>query len=320
MEGITGTFTRREDTSTALDWVKLARLQFYPGPLLAYTMGAVSLWGATGRYNLPAFLLGYLCVFLLELAAVLTNEYFDYIGDCLNIRGGIFNGGSRMLAEGHIAPEKVKRLIPAVILALIPAGFLLWMAAGGTSGWSILAVLSAGALLGVGYTAPPAKFAYRGFGELTVGVTHSFLIVFCGHLFQGGQWSDPRPWVLSVPVFFSIFAAITLAGVPDRDADMSVSKRTLAAEKGVRGAGILALISVAASVISAIVLLYTGFYPGAAGGLILLAGMHGIVLAAVTARIAGRKEIGNQDAVIALSLSFVSWFAVIPILGVVLQL
>ena len=48
-------------------------------------------------FNLGVFLLGYLIIFLIELATVLTNEYYDYQTDKVNLNAGFFTGGSRVV-------------------------------------------------------------------------------------------------------------------------------------------------------------------------------------------------------------------------------
>jgi 1,4-dihydroxy-2-naphthoate octaprenyltransferase len=100
------------------------------------------------------------------------------------------------------------------------------------------------AVAALGYTLPPIKLAYRGLGELDVVLTHSFGLIFPGYLLQGGAWSDPLPWLLSVPLAVAGLPAITLAGIPDRDADRAAGKRTLVVRAGARNAHALAAVAV----------------------------------------------------------------------------
>ena len=34
-----------------------------------------------------------------------------------------------------------------------------------------------------------------------VGFTHSFTVILCGYVFKGGNWNDPFPWLVSLPLF-----------------------------------------------------------------------------------------------------------------------
>src|SRR5690606_28173757 len=96
--------------------------------------------------------------------------------------------------------------------------------------------------LAVGYTLPPLKLSYRGFAAIDVGFTHSFGVIVCGFIFQGGLWNHPLPWLLSIPLFFSILPSIILAGMPDMEADKSVGKKTVAVRFGRKNASKIALV------------------------------------------------------------------------------
>ena len=92
-------------------WLKLARLQFYPQSLISYSIGVVIAYRATGGFDPAVFLIGFTCVFLIELGTVFCNEYFDYETDRTNLNASLFSGGSRMLATGRIHPRQVKAAI-----------------------------------------------------------------------------------------------------------------------------------------------------------------------------------------------------------------
>src|SRR5699024_1802376 len=81
-------------------------------------------------------------------------------------------------------------------------------------------------IIAISYTAPPLKFSYNGCGELVVGFTHSFAMILCGFVFQGGGIGHIYPWLLSLPLFLSIVPAIIMAGIPDYLADKQVGKGT----------------------------------------------------------------------------------------------
>ncbi len=78
-------------------------------------------------------------------------------------------------------------------------------------------------------------------GELVIAITHSPYVILCGYFFQGGNFYNPIPWIFSVPLFLAIFAAITLAGIPDYETDESVSKKSLAIIFGIPNASLIAI-------------------------------------------------------------------------------
>jgi 4-hydroxybenzoate polyprenyltransferase len=53
--------------------------------------------------------LGFIVIFLGVICAAVTNDYFDYPTDRLNKNAGMFNGGSRVLVEGELGFNEVKR-------------------------------------------------------------------------------------------------------------------------------------------------------------------------------------------------------------------
>ncbi len=55
-------------------WLKAIRLQFYPMTWLAYTIGALAAAPVTGQIDAAAFWWGLLCLFFIEVGAVLANE------------------------------------------------------------------------------------------------------------------------------------------------------------------------------------------------------------------------------------------------------
>ncbi len=180
-------------------WLKAIRLQFYPMTWLAYTIGALAAATITGAIDVAAFWWGLLCLFFIEVGAVLANEQFDFETDRLNRNFGPFTGGSRVLATGALSFREVRQgLAAALALALVSA--LALIAGTGASGASAVPLLVAMTVLALGYTVPPVKLCYRGLGELDVGLTHSTGVIVAGFVFQGGRWSMGLPWLLSLPL------------------------------------------------------------------------------------------------------------------------
>jgi 1,4-dihydroxy-2-naphthoate octaprenyltransferase len=90
--------------------------------------------------------------------------------------------------------------------------------------------------LRLGFTAPPLRLWRRVLGEIDVAFTHSALVIVFGYVLAGGADGAARPRLISVPLFCAVFAAITLSGLPDADADHAAGKRTLAVRLGQRRA------------------------------------------------------------------------------------
>jgi 1,4-dihydroxy-2-naphthoate octaprenyltransferase len=282
--------------------------------LVTYSIGAAISYRAEFRFDLPAYLVGYACIFLIELATVLCNEYFDFRTDSLNKSPSMLTGGSRVLVKGKIALKEVQFAVIAIVFATISLGYALIRVFNGRSPLSIVILLLLGLFLGLGYTAPPLKFSYRGLGEVVVALTFGPYLVACGCLFQGGVWKSPVPMVVSLPLFFSILPSIILAGFPDRQADVAFSKRTLAVILGTKAASLLAIVFSILAALSGALLLILEVKPGILAIVILPALLHSAVL---TASILGSLKTGFSnvkfDALLTLALAYIFWFSVYPL-------
>src|SRR3569623_1623783 len=264
-------------------WLALLRLQFYPMTFIAYAIGALAAGAHYGSFNAGVFWLGYLCLFLLEAITVFSNEYFDFESDRLNKNAGQFTGGSRVLVDGRLSFDQLRRGVAITTGMLLVAGLFLFNTTSGIAAPEIGVLVLAGLVFTIGYTTPPTKWVYRGFGEVNVALTHSFLVILCGYAFQSGVWSDPYPWLISIPLFLATLPAITLSAIPDYDADKAVGKRTLAVRLGMRSAAVVAGVSARLASFAGL-----GLRDGA-----------------------GCRKI---DGLMTLSLTFVLWFGLIPLI------
>src|SRR5690606_21577712 len=114
----------------------------------------------------------YLWLFLLELATVLSNDYFDLETDRLNKFYSPFTGGSRVLVDNDLSPGRVRHAIIAILgISLITGAVLLGLSPAPSI--TLLGLFFFLYVTALGYTVPPLKFSYRGLGELDVGITHS---------------------------------------------------------------------------------------------------------------------------------------------------
>ncbi len=288
-------------------WLRLSRLPFYPAAWVAYTLGAAAARAPEGRANVGAYAAGYACIFLLELCTVYCNEYFDVRADALNRAANPFTGGSRMIVDGRITLAELRVAVFAVLGLLAASSVALLRSLQGAGAAGAAALLALGLLLGPGYTVPPFKLSYRGFGELDVALVFGPYLVLSGFFHQGGRLDVAGPWLLSVPLSASILPGIIMAGVIDREADSAVGKKTLAVILGPGKAVGLALAAVAVSAVLGQLLL--------GPGPIVLALPHAVLMAAAVLVYAHDR--GSPRAVsvmMILALSYVLWFSLLPLL------
>lgn len=294
-------------------WLRALRLQFYPMGWAAYAVGALGYAGSSA-FSSAIFWWGLLCLFALQVAAVFTNECFDFESDRRNTASGPFTGGSRAIVEGRLDFADLRAGIAATATAaLVFAAFAIRLAARPVE---VIVLLAIAFLLTLGYTAPPLKLCHRGLGELDVAITHGFLTVLAGWMLQGGSAWAPMPWLLALPLGTAVLPAIILSGLPDRAADAAAGKRTLAVRIGARPAVWLALLL---TVVAAALAIWIASLPAAhfayrnimwgalpwTGGLVL----------SLLALLRKRRDPADAriDGVMMLALAYMLWFVAVPI-------
>jgi 1,4-dihydroxy-2-naphthoate polyprenyltransferase len=295
-----------------LIWIKAMRLQFYPMTWFAYTVGAMAVGGGQAVFGNPVYWLGYAVVFLLEFGTVLANEYFDYDSDSKNRNASPFNGGSRVLVTGELSFREVR-----LGIALTMTGFLLGslslITSAGVSSLNLGILLFAALILCMGYTVPPLKLSHRGIGEFDVALTHSFLVMLFGWVLMGGSALEGFPWLTSVPLFLSILPAIMLSGLPDREADSSAGKRTLAVTHGPPRLVRLAMAATVASALTSALWHAWGIAGGVYAGAAWFVIPHAVLLLVMLHRYRfSCSEGGRIDTLMMVSLSYILWFVAIP--------
>ncbi len=295
-------------------WIKIVRFQFYPMAFITYVLGNTIAYKTTGIFDLFVFLLGYAVLFLIELSTILTNEYFDYKTDSLNKNYSMFTGGTRMLVERRITFRELKFAIVGVVSCITICGLLLIRINHITSPIKILFLIGLGLFMGLGYTAPPFKFSYRGLGEIVVGITHSIYLIIYGYALQTGTLYTALPVFFSIPLFFSVFAAITLAGLPDRLSDNAVSKQTIAVVFGSKTALTFSAIFICFAALSGLTIwFYTlHFWVFALSlGVIML---HALFLLWSIYKLIASEDYNRRiDKLMTSSLIYIIWFGLIPL-------
>jgi len=314
-------FSLRNGASSYIDrittklkaWLKALRLQFYPMTWMAYTVGALGAAAATGDWNPWVYWLGYACLFFLEAATVFTNDWFDYESDRYNRHYGPFTGGSRVLVDKNLSFRELRvGIVMSLMAAAVCTGLLVDYLAGSNAVPIVILVMT---VLGLGYTAPPLKLAWRGLGELNVAVTHSFGVILCGYIFQGGEWNNPFPWLVSLPLLLAVMPAIILSGIPDFEADKQAGKHTLVVRLGLGWATLLALVLAAAAPLVVVLIKDQPALRGSFQGLLPWVLPHVCLLGFLIYRAWRQQRLcGRIDGLMVASLTYIIWFGLVPLL------
>ncbi len=179
---------------------------------------------------LGLIVLSYIGLTVIMLATYYSNEYFDYEGDVINKWHNKFSGGSRALSDGYLPREVGRKALVGSLLILAVLTALYTVKYSYTRVWIPLYVLL-GFVLGVFYSGPPFRWAYRGVGEIFIAMAYGILAVTSGYYIATGHITI-ESLLLSMPAALSIFSVIIINEIPDYEADVRISKRNLVVRLG----------------------------------------------------------------------------------------
>jgi 1,4-dihydroxy-2-naphthoate octaprenyltransferase len=211
----------------------LRAIGFYRGFLLVslipVSLGAAVAWQQEGIFHLPLFALTLVAVWFFHAGTNLLNDYYDHVSgaDDNNPVKTPFSGGTLVIQEGLLPPEQIK----IAGRAAFAVGGLLFIWLSALTGWPMFFLAVFGFLAGFLYTTKPVWLAYRGWGELMIGLAFGPALVATGAYTQCGRISAEA---LLIGVLVGLWAAaiITINEIPDYVADRTAGKRTLVVRFG----------------------------------------------------------------------------------------
>ncbi len=205
--------------------IRTFRLPFVIATILPVILGTVIAY-RSGFFNWVLFGLTLVAALLIHLGVNTANDYFDSRAgtDDINTTPTPFSGGSRIIQYGLLPPSAVLSLSTASYAGGILIGLYLTI----TRGLPVLLIGLVGLLISYGYTAPPLKWAYRGLGEVAVGIGFGPLLVL-GAYFVQTQGFSLEALLGSIPVGMLVMLILYVNEVPDRTWDDEAGKKTLVA-------------------------------------------------------------------------------------------
>jgi 1,4-dihydroxy-2-naphthoate octaprenyltransferase len=210
-------------------WLALSRAPFLSVGFLPFLLGVVIAWSEGNPLRWGVFFLSLLAVILIMLTTYYAGEYYDYASDFLNREYNRFSGGSRVIPAG-LVPRHYPLVASYVSLGLaIILGLILQFYY--QTGPYTIPLGAFGLLCGFFYSSKPLQWAYRGVGEILIGVCYGWLTVNAAYYLQTGHFSALATLV-SLPIALTIFLVILINEFPDIGADMMVGKRTLVVRFG----------------------------------------------------------------------------------------
>jgi 1,4-dihydroxy-2-naphthoate octaprenyltransferase len=206
------------------------RVPFLQATFIPVILGSVIAWQITRSFNWGLFLLTLLGASLIHIATNMLNDYFDFkSGNDLQVKHqNPFAGGGRVLTAGLIKPS-THLLVSSTCLVIgcLVGFYFIYM-----FGLTLLFWLGlVGVVSSYFYVGPPFKLAYRGVGELIVGLNFGPVMVLGAYYVQTGTLSLV-PFLASIPIGLLIAAVLWINEFPDMDADGAVGKKTLVLRLG----------------------------------------------------------------------------------------
>jgi 1,4-dihydroxy-2-naphthoate octaprenyltransferase len=174
-------------------------------------------------------------VVLLHMGANLGNGYYDHVSgaDPANPNPGVLSGGSGLITSGALtAGFFLKSSIVCLALGAALGLHLNFVQPGNL----VLVVGLIGIVLAHFYTAPPVKLAYRGLGEIAVGLAFGVLPVVGSYYVQTGMVSW-RVVMASLPISFAVVLILWVNQIVDFKSDRDTGKRNLVVVMGTAAAG-----------------------------------------------------------------------------------
>jgi len=205
--------------------LRTTRLPFLTATIVPVLIG-IAIAATRGSFDLVAAVLTVIGASFVQLAINVSNDVFDTSqgADDANVTPTQFSGGSRVIQYGLVSFRQMATLATAFFVAAGLVGLILLATNGSTA---LLVIGVVGFVVGLGYTAPPLKFVYRGLGEIAVAIGFGPLMLLGAYVVQTRGALAWEPFVASVPIALLVALILYVNEIPDRRGDARAGKRTL---------------------------------------------------------------------------------------------
>lgn len=244
--------THAHTVSSRRAWLLASRPRTLPAAVSPVLVG-LALAGADQAFALLPALATLICALLLQIAANLANDYFDYVkgADSLGRKGPIRAAQSGLIPLHHLRVGIVVTLSLAAMIGIYLVG---------VAGWPILAIGLASVVSALVYTGGPFPIGYHGLGDLFVFLFFGIAAV-CGTYYVQTLTLTARAIAASLPVGALTVAILVVNNLRDLDTDRIAGKRTLAVHLGPQGTRIEYRLLLASAYVIPPIFLIAGFSP-----------------------------------------------------------
>ncbi|GAB6946890.1 1,4-dihydroxy-2-naphthoate polyprenyltransferase [Vulcanisaeta sp. JCM 16161] len=206
------------------------------------TLGTALAWYLNNKFNLITYVITLAALLLAQAGVNLVHDYYDYLsGVDILYRASGFSHRPHPIIDLKLSPRDVITVGYAFLAIAFMAGIYLFALVG----WPVLILAMAGLIIGVGYSIPPLKFHYRGYGELLAALAMGPLITWGSYIVQTGIYTNPAPLIVGIPNGLFTLLILIGSGALEIDACRAVGKVTLVLLVGIRNTRYVVYASIA---------------------------------------------------------------------------
>jgi 1,4-dihydroxy-2-naphthoate polyprenyltransferase len=228
----------KKNTGMFKAWIKALRMPSQLFIFPALLLGEAVYYSLTGIFNWQRFILVHLFGLFMQWYIVFANDYADFETDKLNQDFLIFTGGSRVLVEGDLKPQSLKKAsIAMAVSCLLMASLASFL----TMRLTPLILTGIGLLLLWFYSFKPVQMSYRGFGETLQMIGVGLFLPLIAFSFHGGAFSTFPLWLAFLTLPGQLAMAISTS-LPDVVSDRKSGKKTTVVNLGSKASGALVLL------------------------------------------------------------------------------
>lgn len=232
-------------------WVKASRLPAQAFIFPSLLLGQAIHFYLSGSFDFLVAILIHLYGFFMHFYIVYANDYADFETDQLNQTFTPFTGGSRVLLDGLLKRDDLKKGAILMAVLVVLSSTLLTIITGQIS---IVLFALGGLFLLYAYSFKPIQMSYRGYGEILQMIGVGVFLPIIGFLSQGG---DLNQFIWSI-VWILCLGQLAMAistSLPDYPSDQKSNKQTTVVKLGIK----LSSAFIPFLFLSSLVLLWFGF-------------------------------------------------------------
>jgi len=203
-------------------WIRASRPAGQTYIFFPLLLGQACAYFLTGHLDLGVLIVTQAFGVFDHLYIMYANDLADHESDQNNDTFTPFSGGSRVLLDGSLTPQALRRAAWLMVGLALLCGVILGVV---WERWLPLPLMAFGLSLLWLYSFPPAQLSYRGGGELLqmIGVAAVLpLIGFSAHMGH----LEGFPWPLLLVLLPTHLACAMATSLPDEPSDRLSNKRT----------------------------------------------------------------------------------------------